>query len=75
MDPVRIIVFFLALGYLVARIYWSLEKLLEWQIASTADTKGSDALTFPSVTICPMPMTFEPRSHLDMQGWAKKIEP
>ena len=69
MDLLRIIVFFLALGYLFARIYWSLLKLLEWQIASTAETKGQDALTFPSVTICPMPMTFEPRSQLDMQGW------
>ena len=69
MDILRIIVFFLALSYLIARIYWSMEKLLGWQIASTAETRGRDALTFPSVTICPMPMTFEQKSDLDMQGW------
>ena len=71
MDILRIIVFFLALSYLIARIYWSMEKLLGWQIASTAETKGRDALTFPSVTICPMPMTFQERSDLNMQGRPK----
>ena len=71
MDILRIIVFFLALSYLITRIYWSMEKLLGWQIASTAETRGRDVLTFPSVTICPMPMTFQERPDLNMQGRPK----
>ena len=71
MDILRIIVFFLALSYLITRIYWSMEKLLGWQIASTAETRVRDALTFPSVTICPMPMPFQERSDLNIEGRPK----
>ena len=55
MDIFRIIVFFLALSYLITRIYWSMEKLLGWQIASPAETRGRDVSPSPPSPSAPCP--------------------
>ena len=38
-DPVRGVIYLLALSYLVIRTYRSLRRLEEWQIASTSETR------------------------------------